>query len=184
MRKILCMFLVLFAIWATDTAEAQNRQRYVRKKVQPNFFIPSSALSENKPEKVYIPKYRVGETTAKRISPSENKEKPKIVKSIPKNTNKQNAKASEELISSDIEKDSYTPPAEATYANDEKTPEYQKMYQNYLKDLQSIAKTGNVSDPGVLNDLKVMNSDKRIEIDKNFNKQRNIKRDLDEALKN
>ena len=40
----------------------------------------------------------------------------------------------------------------------------QKMYQNYLKDLQSIAKTGNVSDPEVLNDLKVMNSDKYFKI--------------------
>ena len=58
------------------------------------------------------------------------------------------------------------------------------MYQDYLKDLDSIAKSGNVNTDYIDKDLSSMNSEKRIQIDKEFNSHRNVKNDILKALEN
>lgn len=181
MKKTL--FTVLFVVFCvlSVAALAQDSQRYVRKKVQPNFFIPNNALAENKPEKVYIPRYGAGQTTAKRISSDDN-----LPDRQPILTKRQSVDVKETDVSvkPEIATTEYTAPSipDPSQVNDE-TPSYQKMYQDYLRDLDSIAKTGEISDPAVLTDLEAMNSEKRIEIDKKFNQHRDVQKEIQSAIK-
>ncbi len=180
-KALFTVLLILFCVLSV-TATAQNRQRFVRKKVQPNFFIPNGALAESKPEKVYIPRYNAGETTAKRISADDNKpvQRPVVL-------NNQVSKQTPETTTTPTPaaEKPYTPPTTPAPSQvDDGTPNYQKMYQDYLRDLDTIANTGNINDQAVLSDLDAMNSEKRIEIDKKFNKNRNIQNEIQSVLKN
>lgn len=176
----LLIFILQVLLWAGNAA-AQDSQRYVRQKVQPNFFIPNGALAESKPEKVFVPRYRKGQTTAKHISADDNLYAARPVYQKPKTAPKTD---NQPIYNSDTETDSYDdkPATPAPSQIDDGTPDYQKMYQDYLKDLDSIAKTGDVKDQAVLDDLSVMNSEKRIELDKKFNKKRNLAKDIQAAL--
>lgn len=183
MKKALHIFiLILLTVWTAANALAQSSERYVRQKVQPNFFIPGGALAESKPEKVFVPRYRKGQSTAKHISADDAlyaaqpaRRKPQTPKRPDNPVSYADANGSEP-----VSKVSEPAPSKIN----DGTPEYQKMYQDYLQDLEAIAKNGDVKDQAVLDDLKVMNSEKRIELDKKFNKGRNIEKDVQAALKN
>ena len=180
------------------TALAQMNQPYVRKKIQPNFFIPEGALSESHPEKVGMPQYRRGKTTAKRITaepepmaqvqpqqPHQNtNNNQKQVKEVSRLPEKQEIQIqtpmNEAETSTNIQTSSPLPQQE-TQTN---TPNYQKMYQDYLKDLDSIAKNGAVNTSYIDKDLNIMNSEKRIQIDQEFNSKRDVKNDILKALEN
>lgn len=169
----------------TGTALAQMDQPYVRKKIQPNFFIPEGALAESRPERVSIPQYRQGRTTAKRITAepepvlqqqtlqsqqiSATLEQTEDISHLPENQEQQIQTPLYENV--DIQQENPT-----------RTPNYQKMYQDYLKDLDSIAQSGTVNTYDIDNDLNAMNSEKRIQIDKEFNSHRNVKDDILKAL--
>ncbi len=179
----------LFFCMLTTTALAQLTQPYVRKKIQPNFFIPEGALAESTPEKVSIPKYRKGMTTAKRITPEAEQ---RTIKQVQKQTIKQRPqdkdKNPKEVITTQIPTSgtvdiSTAVPQQNIDVNTE-TPNYQNMYQDYLKDLDSIARNGTVSTSQIDKDLSSMSSDKRILIDQNFNNQRHVKEDIMNALSN
>lgn len=179
------------------TALAQMNQPYVRKKIQPNFFIPEGALAESKPEKVGMPQYRQGRTTAKRISAepepapqpqnqqlqqiSDTRRQTEEISRLPENQ--------EQQIQSPIREDANETNTQTSspvpqQGNQTDTPNYQKMYQDYLKDLDSIARNGAVNTSYIDKDLNAMNSEKRIQIDKEFNSHRNVKNDILKALEN
>lgn len=175
------------------TALSQLSQPYVRKKIQPNFFIPEGALAESHPQKVSIPQYRKGTTTAKRIS-SESTPEPQIMKqeyTAPQDEKKITSRASQpiaETPNTQIQKPQQNNIVESalqtnTNQNQIDTPNYQKMYQDYLQDLDIIAKKGSIQDSRIVEDLNVMNSEKRIQLDQEFNSKRNVKQDILDALK-
>lgn len=182
MKKALyILILILFAFWSAADAGAQNGERYIRQKVQPNFFIPNGALAQSKPEKVFVPRYRKGQTTAKHISADDELYAARPVKSLPKKPQQTNKPVSY-ADTNDNESSALTPQTTAPSQVNDGTPDYQKMYQDYLQDLDAIAKNGDVKDQAVLDDLSIMNSEKRIELDKNFNKKRNIEKDIQAVL--
>ncbi len=177
------------------TALSQLSQPYVRKKIQPNFFIPEGALAESHPEKVAIPQYRKGTSTAKRIS-SEPTPEPQMVKqqyTAPQNEEKTTSltalpvkETSQNQIQEPQQNITTETPLQTninTNQNPTDTPNYQKMYQDYLQDLDIIAKNGSIKDSRIADDLNVMNSEKRIQLDQEFNSKRNVKQDILDALK-
>lgn len=184
-----CVSVILLSALTTSGACAQTLN-YVRKKVQPNFFIPQKDLTEQKPEKVGLPQYKRGETTTKHISVDDNLEaiadeqrqrfqaaEEKWQSSRrPFNTNTEKASKASKTSSP-------TPPVEeSNKAHD--IPDYQTKYQEYLKDLEAISRNGTLpNNPGIQDDLSAMNSEQRIEIDKNFNANRDIQSEVNELLK-
>ncbi len=177
----------LFFCMLTTTALAQLNQPYVRKKIQPNFFIPEGALAESTPEKVSIPKYRKGKTTAKRITPEASQQnitqvQKQTIKQRPQDKNKKQAITTQIPSSETVDISTAIPQQNIDVKTD--TPNYQNMYQDYLKDLDSIARNGAVSTSQIDKDLSSMSSDKRILIDQNFNNQRHVKEDIMNALSN
>lgn len=182
MKKTLQIItFILFTLWTAAPSAAQNSERYVRQKAQPNFFIPGGALAESKPEKVFVPRYRKGQTTAKHISANDNLYAAQPAKRKPQTPKRTDDPVSYADANSNKPVSKFSEPA-PSQINDG-TPNYQKMYQDYLQDLEAIAQNGDVKDQAVLDDLNVMNSEKRIELDKNFNKKRNIEKDIQAALK-
>lgn len=166
-----------------STALAQTEQTYIRNKPQPNFFIPDGALAGTKPERVSIPQYRQGRTTAKRISARASDNQPAITTTIPQMTKPENTSVEDfaDTANTNAEEEISNQPTNSQSA-DTNTPNYQQMYQNYLKDLNSIAAQGKVTDPQINEDLKSMSSEARIQIDKQFNQQRNVRQDINDAL--
>lgn len=175
MTKLLILTVCAFLICPVSS-QAQNGA-YVRKTVKPNFFIPKSA--EPQPEKLPMPYYRGNEKTASKttrnfpdtgtdaVETQQQIQTPPTI-SVPLQTQ---------------EKPSETPAAEAVMQNLSDTPEYQQKYQEYLRDLEYIAATGErPANPGLDNDLKQMNSNERIKVDKNFNSRRNIKAEFEKIL--
>lgn len=189
MRKNCGWALALFFILiATVSASAQLTKKYVRQKPQPNFFIPNGALAESQPEKVQMPRYNAGQTTAKHISAKDAMSPPPRVSNRPTINDKQDTPEDSNPISNQeniIEPVATSPsvaPAETNSSGDE-VPAYQQMYQQYLKDLESISATGEAaSSRQVDEDLSAMNSEERINIDKQFNKSRNVKAEINKAL--
>lgn len=193
MSKIFSLSIGLCLL--AESAAAQMTQPYVRKKIQPNFFIPEGALAESQPEKVSLPQYRKGQTTAKRISakpemPAEATVMPTQTTAIPSQE-----KPQPQTQTSPMPQPETTKPITATPVSDTSkvqtpsqietdTPQYQKMYQDYLKDLEKIARDGTVSNLQINKDLSAMNSEKRIQIDQEFNSHRNVKNDILKALEN
>lgn len=181
------------------TALAQMNQPYVRKKIQPNFFIPEGALSESRPEKVGIPQYRQGRTTAKRITVepepaptpqaqtqqlqqiSDTHKQPQEISRLPENQEPQ-IQSTRDEVSPPTNIQTSSPISQQGSQTD--TPNYQKMYQDYLKDLDSIAQSGAVNTSYIDKDLSAMNSEKRIKIDQEFNSKRDVKNDILKALEN
>lgn len=205
MKKLICTILtaVLLIFACFENANAQS-QRYVRKKPQPNFFIPQGALAESQTEKVRMPQYGQGRTTAKHISADDNREA-EMLAARQRRFKNQKTKAKQPAImeNQQAEPEETTPitaaaetpvqtarPAAAqtaaptAAAHDDSVPDYQQKYQEYLKDLETIAKTGKVTaNPGVAADLSAMNSEQRIEIDKKFNADRDVKSEVEKLLR-
>jgi len=157
--------LVVIA-WYSQTADAQ----LVRKKYEPSFFVPQGEFEE-KPREIPLVKYRYGE-----IDSVSHKERAKSVRKIvpqpevaqvntPPINNKQ-----VEIPDGNI---SATP----------EVPEYQQVYQEYLKDVDKVAKGRKMpANRGLQNDLAKMDSDERIKIDKEFNANRDVMTDFSNAL--
>lgn len=130
---VILMAISLSAVWVW----AQDKP-YVRKQLQPNFFIPESAKS--KPEKLPMPKYSEGQAES--------------VKAVNYNDAAIGRLEDEELI------------AEEEIRQDlQNTPEYQQKYQDYNQDLEHISKTGDIPENETLQkDLQQMNSDEPQEV--------------------
>lgn len=180
-KKVLFIACTILLIVASTGEAGAQRFNYVRKKAQPNFFIPQKDLAEYKPEKVGIPQYRRGQSTTKHLSSDDNYEEMLAAKqrrfqiaqekwntaknNVPTNTNNE-SQASKEQNNDDEEDTENT-------SNTQKTDppsDYKTKYQEYLKDLDEIARSGSLSDnPDLIKDLSAMSSEERIEVDKKFN---------------
>lgn len=174
MKKRLFWITVIFClnVWAMQTAA-----QYVRKKQQPNFFIPQQEI-ESRPEKLQMPKtanYQNTEPTTNHIR-SEKSRLP--AQEAPKQIKKKAPARKVPTVDDDM--------PEIMENNIDDEPDYQKKYQDYLEDLAEIANEGKVNDTqDVYDDLDLMNSEKMIEVDKNFNKKREKPQaQLDKALNN
>ncbi len=179
--------IMLYCTCLSFSTFAQQPQPYVRKTVKPSFFIPENALAQSKPEKVFLPQYREGQTqTTKHISRIDaiaQESTPEENLIYEKNNN--NTTPTEENISTNKEEQSPVETVEDFPSQQQdKTPEYQKLYQDYLKDLDNIANGQESQLKNTINqDLSTMNSEERIELDKNFNKQRNIQQEINQIIK-
>ncbi len=166
MKKLLALVICVLLAGAAF-ARAQSGA-YVRKQVKPNFFIPKSA--EPQPEKLPMPHYQRIET---------NREKQDV--SSPQATAPEPAQPAESIAATIPQTE--TQPSQAVVKDLSDTPEYQRKYQEYLRDLEYIAATGErPSNANLDNDLRQMNSNERIKVDEKFNSQRNIKAEFEETL--
>lgn len=158
-----------FGLWAAVAAlmgilTAQAQETYVRKKIKPNFFIPTQEI-ERPAAKLPQPQFTAGqEETIKVASPEENSE--------PEATSEaqtpQASTSSQETIS----------------ARKSEAPAYQQKYQEYLEDIGEVAKGKNLPENQTLNnDLSKMNSEERILVDRQFNRNRQPKTEFNQELK-
>lgn len=156
---------VLLAIFADmNMAEAQIE----RKKYEPSFFIPKGEL-DVKPKVVPIVKYRRGEMNS--VSHKE-RERP-VPKSVPKVNVVQNIAplATTNNQTNDV------------VTQTKEVPEYQQVYQEYLEDVDKVAKGRKMpKNIGLQKDLAKMDSNERIKIDKEFNANRDVLSDFNNAL--
>ena len=159
------VILMFCLIVNCDEANAQ----YVRKQHQPSFFVPQGEL-EYKPKEVPIVQYRRGEVDT--VS-HKKREVPKVV-------------SPQSLPNSEIVVDNFE--AEALNENvdevvSEEVPEYQQVYQDYLKDVDKVAKGRKMPENRKLKaDLAKMDSEERIKVDKKFNATRDVVGDFENAL--
>lgn len=146
---------------------AQNNRNYVRKQVQPNFYMPTAARNKmNAPEKLATPQYTIGaEETIKVTRP----QKAVVVKTVDK-TPKTSAPTPNKHLDYD-------------HGQLSQTPDYQQKYQEYLSDLDKIAATGkSPKNPRLEQDLSRMNSNDRISLDQKFNQSRNPEMQFEKVL--
>lgn len=188
MPKCFVIIVGLVMGWNIVSVCAQTAERYVRKPVQPNFFIPDGALAQSRPEKVIIPRYGSGISTTKHISQEDNK--------VPQNTalysSKQSAVTQQPQTADDAAQTVVQPlnepqptPQKNGLASIPPTSEaanYQEMYQSYLRDLEAIADTGKPASTNTISDLDAMSSEERIQLDKKFNERRNVDLEIKKAL--
>lgn len=146
----------------------QTGAQYVRKKQQPNFFVPQQEIA-GQAEKLQMPKtanYKNGRETITHVTsegPRPTSNDP-VQRPLP---NKLSPAKTKRLPAEDTD----MPDIPENDIEDE--PSYQKKYQDYLEDLADIATEGKVNDTqNVYDDLNLMNSEQMIEVDKNFNKKR------------
>lgn len=127
--KIVILGTVFAGIMEIGLAAAQ----YVRKRVEPDFFMPQGAI--NRPEKLPMPRYTEGqEVTVKEARPGDVFEN--------------------EVIDN--------PDADHADSDMENTPEYKKKYDEYVKDLDNISQTGSIPESQALKeDLGQMDSEAR-----------------------
>ena len=112
---ILYLSSILAVVCWGLSAEAQ----YVRKKQQPSFFIPHGEM-EYKPKQAPLVRYRQGEEQT--VSHKERMIEKSVTKPMPTNAAPQQ------------HEDTLNTYAEGQNVSDEaKVPEYQQVYQNYLK---------------------------------------------------
>lgn len=188
MPKCLVIIAGLVMGWNIASVCAQTEGRYVRKPVQPNFFIPDGALAQSRPEKVIIPRYGAGVSTAKHIS----REDDKIPQRTPFYDPKQQADSQKQLTADNAAQTVAQPlnepqPTVQKTGNASVPPvseaaNYQEMYQSYLRDLEAIADTGKPASTNTISDLDAMNSEERIQLDKKFNERRNVDLEIQKAL--
>ncbi len=166
MKKLLALVICVLLAGAAF-ARAQSGA-YVRKQVKPNFFIPKSA--EPQPEKLPMPHYQPAETASIKRGAS-----------TPQATAPEPAQPADTAVKTTPQ--TKTQPSQAVVKELSDTPEYQRKYQEYLRDLEYIAATGErPSNANLDNDLRQMNSNERIKVDEKFNSQRNIKAEFEETL--
>lgn len=158
MKKIIFILSGITIIGLSYAAIAQPGQ-YVRKQLKPDFFIPQGEMEK----KEVLPPFYYEQPKAKIVSKDkavteEVAEVENIVSEVvevatPKEINK--PISSEYLNYNDKELES--------------TPEYKQKYDDYIKDLHKIAKTGQYPENKTLNDeLAKMNSNERVVVDDNF----------------
>lgn len=175
-------FLFLFlsaAILFSTLADAESSERYVRKQLKPNFFIPPQELdhTEKLPEFNYYP----GEEEKKTGLPQQkaSEQVVKIIKApqIPAAAEvRQAADASESLPLPENVPDMPLDTAEIKsqyieYNKDElaQIPEYKQKYADYINDLKVIAETGQVPEnPRVVFDLTKMSTNERLVVTDKF----------------
>lgn len=132
MKKILGLILVMVISLSAVWVWAQDKP-YVRKQLQPSFFMPESA--KPKPEKLPMPRYTEGQAES--------------VKAVNHNDVSGGRVEDEELAGN-----------EEIMQDLQNTPEYQKKYEDYNQDLEQISKTGEIPENEVLQeDLEQMNSE-------------------------
>lgn len=155
MIKLIGGFLAILLLMQVAQA------RYVRKQVEPEFFIPENTLS--RPENLPIPRYLSGEEqTVKQVVPE--RQQPKTVQ-----------KTLEDDLLNETE-DSY---------DENPAPDYQQKYEDYSRDLEHISRNGQLPENKVLtNDLAQMQSDQRIIVKRQAYQPRNAKAAFDQALQN
>lgn len=144
---------IAFAAAILAAASVPAAAKYVRKQLEPGFFMPESAKTQA--EKLPMPRYLYGEEeTIKAAKPEHEPQR------LPA------AAESKEYIDDDME-----------------IPDYQRKYEDYSRDLEHISRTGEIPDNAALaEDLEQMNSDERQLIEKKPYKPRNSKAKFDKAL--
>ena len=164
---VVCLGVVLTVLLEVNTVTAQ----FVRKKHEPSFFIPKGEL-EMKPREIPIVKYRRGEVDS--VSHKE-REKP-VRKVIPQPQVVQN-------VAPPVENITDTNQINEISSETKEVPEYQQVYQEYLEDVDKVAKGRKMpKNIGLQNDLAKMDSNARIKIDKEFNANRDVVGDFNNAL--
>lgn len=158
MKKIIFILSGITILGLSYAAIAQPGQ-YVRKQLKPDFFIPQ------------------GEMEKKEVLPPFYYEQPKPKAIVNKDVVPQEVSETEEAIPEVAESvlpKAMSKPIDSEYLNYsdkelENTPEYQQKYDDYIKDLQKIATTGQYPENKTLNDeLAKMNSNERMIVDDNF----------------
>ena len=149
MRSLLKLVLLCCLLMMWSVASAQ----YVRKKLKPTgFFIPESELEE-KEYTVPIVKYYSGNENTVAVKTKPKPQPSKVVTPLPTPT-----------IDNEASPQSPLP---------DTTPDYQQVYQEYLKDIDKVSKGKKLPPNQQLNnDLAKMDSNQRILADKEFNKRR------------
>lgn len=153
------ILIVLTAVLSGFISEAAAQGTYVRKQLEPDFFIPASA--KPKPEKLPMPRYLYGEEeTIKNAKPEP--EPQRIPAAVAEEPNVNNGNVLDGL---------------------EQTPDYQQKFDDYSNDLDHISRTGELpANPNLEQDLSEMNSSGRRVIEKRTYQPRNAKQKFDKAL--
>lgn len=175
-KKVLYTFISVFIFFAVLSLEcqAQHTRTFVRKKVQPNYFIPEREI-KTKVEKLPQPKFTAGKDTS--VSNAKPLEQPqRVVKTAPENTINDNEINTPNQYLSNVTEQEVENQADST-------PDYQKKYQEYIADLDSISNNKAAKYEGsVAKDLSTMNSNERIIVDKKFNQKRDVKGKFNNTL--
>lgn len=165
--SIFCWWLSVVIFADMNMAEAQ----IVRKKYEPSFFVPQGEL-EVKPKEVPIVKYRRGEMHS--VSHKEREKTPP--KKVLQAQNIPNIMQPANNIADNS-------PTNDVAMETKEVPEYQQVYQEYLEDVDKVAKGRKMpKNIGLQKDLAKMDSNERIKIDKEFNANRDVVSDFKNAL--
>lgn len=169
------IFLIISILWISESIAQPGR--YIRKKVQPDFFIPNKAL--DKPEALpefYIPEPEV--TTEKKEvttrQPEETFILPENLSTINVNEIATNENDDDIIIidDSDLADEIYYVSDYLHYIDDidlRDLPLYKKKYEEYLEDLITISTTGEMPEnKSLTNDLAMMNSNLKTMVDDDF----------------
>ena len=178
--KFNILIIAMILLGLVFSAEAQ----YVRKKVLPNYFIPTQEI-QPKQEKLPPIKYQYGEDetiatrsydnmpTTRTIADENVVPQPNTA-DVPSTPDASNDIS--EPISSEITLD-------LPNSSSKEVPDYQQKYQEYLRDIKKVAAGKKMpNNPQLNQDLAKMNSDERILIDKKFNAERDVVSDFKNAL--
>lgn len=151
MRKTLCIIGGMALVFTVAIIYIHDsKARYVRKQLEPDFFIPKS--DKNKPEKLPMPVYlegeevtvknaRRGDVFVNEVDEPAEENRVQEVMALPKTSTQSPIK--EEAL--------------------EDTPKYQQKYNDYSNDIEQIGRTGTMPEnPELQEDLEQMNSDERI----------------------
>lgn len=180
------IFLIISILWISD---GYAQQRYVRKKVKPEFFIPESAYDkpEKLPEFILPPEPQiepvVNNNSLNRAEPLPLPEyitgsRPRETTTIQSPTpvapvyeEPQYVEAVEPQINDDFDEEVFES-AYLYFVDDidlRELPLYKQKYDEYLDDLQAISETGEMPENSALaQDLSMMNSDLKIIVKDEF----------------
>lgn len=159
MKKIIFVLSGITILGLSYAAIAQPGQ-YVRKQIKPDFFIPQGEMEK----KEVLPPFYYEKPQPKAV-----RKKDDAVQEVSEVEEIATSEVTEVLVPKKINK-----PIDSEYINYndkelESTPEYQQKYDDYIRDLQKIAKTGQYPENRTLNDeLAKMNSNERVIVDDNF----------------
>ena len=180
--KIIALCLALLPLSGHDAAA-----EYVRKRVLPDYFIPSEDL-QPKQEKLPPIKYLYGEEDSISVRSYDSLPKKQAVPPATANA----ALSPQENTALREETERNTPELEESPSLQSETPRgtaekdvpaYQQKYQEYLRDVKKVAAGKKMpSNPQLNKDLSKMNSDERILLDQKFNAQRDALGDFKNAL--
>ncbi len=159
-KLVLFSVLSILFVFGINT-DAVQAERYVRKQLKPNFFIPEQDLNytEKLPEFNYYPtiyrkkQKKTEETSSQVIKTIKSPEQ--ISTEIPQNSVQQTVSQSPYL---EYDKDELA-----------QIPEYKQKYDDYIADLKEIAKTGKIPEnPRVSFDLMKMSTNERLVVTERF----------------